>query len=308
MLISIFSNVALLMVYMMLGFALCKFKKAEVSHAKSMSGLLIYVLAPSMIINSFLQLEYTEESVQSILKCFFITLLVQLLFMAVIYAVLHKKYEDSKYRILTVGAVLGNVGFIGMPIISSLFPNEPIVLCYSSINVLTMNLIVFTMGVFLITNNKKYISLKSAILNPTTISIFISLPLFFLNIQLPAAISNTLGLFAKVVTPFCMIILGMRLSHCNLKNLFTRPFVYIASALKLIVFPVLMFLLVRWLPILDDTAKISLVILSMCPSGAVIESLAELHECEQEFAANVVLLSTILCVVTIPVMSFLLIK
>lgn len=306
MITSIFTNVALLMIYMMIGFVLCKSRKAEVSHAKSMSSLLIYVLAPSMVINSFLQLEYSKENFQSIIKCFFITLAAQLIFMGIIYAVLHKKYGQAKYRILTVGSVLGNVGFIGMPIISSLFPNEPIVLCYSSINILTMNLIVFTMGVFLITNDKKYISLKSAVLNPTTISILISLPLFFLNIQLPEIASSTIAVFAKMVTPFCMIILGMRLSSCNLKDLFTRPFVYAAAALKLMVFPVLMFLAVHRLPMLDGVAKSALIILAMCPSGAVIESLAELHECEQELAANVVLLSTILCVVTIPLMSFIL--
>lgn len=304
---SIFTNVTLLMVYMMIGFVLCKSKKAVVSHAKSLSALLIYVLAPTMIVNSFLQLEYSKENLQNIAKCFIITLAIQLLFMSLIYIVLHKKFNDSKYRILTVGAVLGNVGFIGMPIISSLFPNEPIVLCYSSINVTTMNLIVFTFGVFLITNDRKYISLKGAILNPTTISVLIALLLFLLRIQLPTFATDTLALFAKVVTPICMIILGMRLSDCNFKHLFTRPFVYATSVLKLMVFPVLMFLSVHWLPMLDDVAKTALIILAMCPSGAVIESLAELHECEQELAANVVLLSTILCVITIPIMSFILI-
>lgn len=307
MISSIFTNVALLMIYMMIGFALCKCQKAVVSHAKSLSALLIYVLAPAMIVNSFLQLEYSKENLQSIIKCFIITLSAQLLFMGIIYVVLHNKFNDSKYRILTVGSVLGNVGFIGMPIVSSLFPNEPIVLCYSSINVTTMNLIVFTMGVFLITNDKKYISLKGALLNPTTISIFIALPLFLLNIHLPGVASDTIALLAKIVTPICMIILGMRLSNCNLKNLFTRPFVYATSVLKLIVFPVLMFLAVHWLPMLDDVTKTTLIILAMCPSGAVIESLAELHECEQELAANVVLLSTILCVISIPIISAILI-
>lgn len=308
MITSIFTNVALLMVYMFIGYILCKSKKAVVGHAKSLSALLIYVLAPAMIINSFLQLEYTKENFQNMIKCFVITISAQLIFMGIIYLFLHKKYENSKYRILTVGAALGNVGFIGMPIISSIFPNEPIVLCYSSINILTMNLIVFTMGVFLITNDKKYISLKNAVLNPTTIAILIAMPLFFTGIHLPAIAENTIALFAKTVTPFCMIILGMRLSGCDFKNLFTRPFVYVSAALKLIAFPSLMFLMVHFLPMIDSVTKSTLIILAMCPSGAVIESLAELHECEQEFAANVVLLSTILCVVTIPLMSFVLIR
>ena len=64
----ILSNVAVLLVYMLIGFALSKAKKAVVSHAKSMSGLLIYALSPAMIINSFLQLEYSHDNIIRIAK------------------------------------------------------------------------------------------------------------------------------------------------------------------------------------------------------------------------------------------------
>ncbi len=304
----ILENVAVLLAYMLLGFLLCKSKKAVVSHAKSMSGLLLFVLSPAMIINSFLQLEYSEENVVRIVKCFLVTLILQIAFFGVLFFILHKKYEDAKYRILTLGGVLGNVGFFGMPVISGLFPDDPIVLCYSSINVMSMNLIVFTIGVFLITNDKKYVSVRSAILNPTTLSIVAALPLFIFQVNLPDVVENSVGILAKSVTPICMFILGMRLSATKLKPLFTRPFVYGTCALKLIAFPVFAFLCVKWLPFLDDTLKTSVIVLAAAPSGAVIESLAELHECEQELSANVVLLTTILSIVTMPVVTYLLIN
>ncbi|MGN0650752.1 MAG: AEC family transporter [Oscillospiraceae bacterium] len=303
MFVLILSNVAVLLAYMLMGFLLCKAKKAAVSHAKSLSGLLIYVLSPAMIINSFLQLEYSEENIARIVKFFLATLIIQILFFAVLFLFLRRKYEDAKYRILTVGAVLGNVGFFGMPVISGMFPDEPIVLCYSSVNVMSMNLIVFTIGVFLITNDRKYVSIKSAILNPTTLSMLAALPLFIFNVQLPDIVESSVSVLAKAVTPMCMFILGMRLSAAKLKSLFSRAFVYGTCALKLIAFPLFAFLCVRWLPFLDDTLKITVVVLAAAPSGAIIESLAELHECEQELSANVVLLTTILSVVTMPAVT-----
>ena len=103
----------------------------------------------------------------------------------------------------------------------------------------------------------------------------------------------------------CMFILGMRLSEANLKAIFTRPFVYATCLIKLIIFPIMAFLMVHWLPGFDNVLKTTIVVLAMVPSGAIIESLAELYECEQEFAANVVLLTTILSVVTIPIMTYL---
>lgn len=304
----LFSTVFVLIIYMSIGLILVKSGKASLNHIKSLTGLLIYVLGPSMILNSFLQLEFSWEAFAKIGIYFLLSLLAQILFFLLIFIFLGRKYSDSKYRILTVGSVLGNVGFLGMHVLSSIFPTEPIVLCYSSINVMTMNLIVFTIGTYLITNDKKFISIKSAILNPTTISLIISIPLFIANIHFPSLILQPVELLAKMSTPVCMIILGMRLAQSSLKDLFTRGFVYATCILKLVIFPVLVFLFVKIIPINDPVLKTSLVVLAMTPSGAIIESLAELHDCQQEFAANVVLLTTILCVITIPVMCMLLVR
>lgn len=292
---------------MAVGFILVKTGKAKLDHVKTLTGLLVYVLGPAMIINSFLQMEFSWEAFARIGIYFVLSLAVQLIFFLLIFIVLRKKYSDSKYRILSVGSVLGNVGFLGMYILSSLFPTEPIVLCYSSINVMTMNLIVFTIGTYLITNDKKYISLKSAILNPTTLSLIVAIPLFIANLQFPEAILQPVAVLAKMSTPVCMIILGMRLANCSIKALFTRGFVYATCILKLIVFPILAFFLVKFVPLDDNILKTSIVVLAMTPSGAIIESLAELHDCQQDFAANVVLLTTILCVITIPLMCMLLV-
>lgn len=303
----IFSCVGMMLAYMIIGFVLCKVGKANVDHTKSLSAILLYVLGPAMIINSFLKLDYSTENLISIGKYFVVSLVIQLLFFAILYAVLNKKYDDSKYRIMTVGSVLGNVGYMGMPLIASIFPDNPIALCYSSINVTSMNLIVFTLGTFMITNDRKFVSIKNALLNPTTISLYIALPLYLLQVNIIGEVGDAISLLAKMVTPICMLILGIRLSACDLIKIFTRPFVYITCALKLLVFPMFAFLLVHWLPFVDDVTKITIVVLAMAPSGAVIESLAEMYECEQEFAANVVLLATILCVITIPAMAFILV-
>jgi len=303
----LFSNVAMMLFYMLIGFVLCRTRMMVVSHAKSMSALLLYVLNPAMLINSFLQLEYSREEFARIGKYFGFSLAIQLMFFAILYLAFSRKYEDSRYRILTVGSVLGNVGYMGLPIVCMVFPDEPIVMAYSSINVMSMNLIVFTLGVFLITNDKKFISVRSAILNPTTLAILVALPLYLLDVSFPDPIQNSISLMGKMVTPMCMFILGMRLSAANLKEVFTRPFVYVTCLFKLIVFPCFAFMCIHFIPFLDDVFKGAIVVLAAVPAGAVIENLAELHECEQEFAANVVLLTTILSVITIPLMTYILV-
>ena len=87
MIYSIFTTVAIMLVYMMIGFCLCKSGKTVVSHAKSLSAILIYILGPCMIINSFLGLEYSRENIIQIGIYFIVSLLVQVIFFGALYVV-----------------------------------------------------------------------------------------------------------------------------------------------------------------------------------------------------------------------------
>jgi predicted permease len=213
---------------------------------------------------------------------------------------------------MTIGSVLGNVGFFGLPVVQSFFPNDPIVLCYSSIYVISMNLLVFTMGIFCLTNRKEFMSIKSAILNPTTISFFVALPLYFFGVgdilqsnQYSLKLYEAISLLGKMTTPLCMFILGIRLAVVSFKKLFMRPSIYIICALKLIVFPLFCYLCVVFLP-LPVSFKGSILILASVPCASVILNMAEMYHGETELAANCVLVSTLLCFLTVPVLTLIL--
>ncbi len=297
-------NVIITLLFITPGFILCKCKKAVASHLSTMSSLLIYFCAPCMIINSFLNLEYSPENLLNMAIFFGITLALQIIFISILYLILRKKYEDSKYRILTIGAVLGNVGFFGLPIIRALLPNNPEVMCYSSVYVISMNLIVFTMGVFCLTGDKKYMTIKSAVINPSTFGLVIALPLFIFGAKsfLPTVLTDSIGLIGEMTTPLCMIILGVRLASVSFKKLFMRPIVYLTCAMKLLVFPLFCFAIVYFIP-LAYSLKASVVILAGTPCASIIFNLSEIHHSEEELSANCVLLSTLMCFLTIPLLT-----
>lgn len=301
----VLKNVTIMMVYLLVGLFMVKSGKADTSHAKSISTLLIYVCGPCMVINSFLGMDSTRENSIDVLTFFVTTFIIQVLFFAICYLFLKNKIKDPKYRILSIGGVLGNVGFFGLPLVSALFPDEPVVAGYSSIYVMSMNIIVFSIGVFMITGDRKYISIKPIIFNPTTFAIALSLPLYIFDVKLPETAAGAVELFGKMTVPICMIVLGMRLAAVNAKDLFSRPFAYISCALKLIIYPIFAYMCVRFLPFFDDVFKISILLLSSAPTGAIVLSLAEIHEQQQELAANVVLLTTIFSIITIPLIMLL---
>ena len=299
-----FSNILLTLLYMVPGFAFCKAKKVSAEHLPTLSTILLYICAPCMIVSSFMSLEYSTENLINMGLFFVIVLMLQVIFMLIPFFLFRKKYEDSKYRILTIASVLGNVGFFGFPIIKALMPDNPEVMCYSSIYVVAMNLLVFTMGEFCLTNDKKFISLKSAVLNPSTLAFFVALPMFIFGAKshMPALLTDAVSLLGTMTTPICMLILGIRLGTVSLKKLFSRPMVYIICLCKLIIFPLFCYGAVCFLPF-PESLKLSLLILSGVPCASVILGMAEIHHSETELSANCVLLSTLLSLFTIPLLT-----
>ncbi len=301
-----FSNVLISLLYILPGFLMCKVKKASANHLSTMSAILIYVCSPCMVISSFLNLEYSPAQLWNMALFFLITLALQAIFMMTLFFGLKKKYEDSRYRILTIGSVLGNVGFFGLPLIKALLPENPEVMCYSCIYVISMNILVFTMGVYCLTKNKKFLSLKSGLVNPSMFGLVVALPIYLFGLAkyIPAPLQNGISLLGSMTTPVCMIILGVRLASVSFKKLFCRPFVYLTCLGKLVVFPLFCYALVSLLPV-DQTLKTSVFILASTPCASIILNLAEMHRSETELSANCVLLSTLLCLLTIPVLMLL---
>ena len=302
-----FLSVLIALMYMFPGYILGKAKKASAGHLSTMSSVLIYVLSPCMIVSSFFSMEFSREALRDMGVFFLVSFAVEVAFLLSLFLVLKKKFHINKYRMLAIGSALGNCGFFGMPLIKALLPDHPEVACYSSIYVISMNILVFTAAVYCLTLDKKYISLHSAIINPAVLSLLVGLLLYIIGgaEYFPETVKDGINLLGKMTTPVCMLILGIRLSTIRFKELFSEPFVYLICGGKLILFPLISFAVALLLPV-PYAFKASLFILGGVPCASVILNMAEIHGKEQKMSANCILLSTLLCIFTIPVMSLLL--
>lgn len=300
-----FNNVLLILLYMAPGYILSKAKKVKVEHLPTMSTVLLFGVSPCMIVSSFLNIEYSKEYLVNMGLFFVVTLALQSMFMALVYIVLKKHFDDARYRILTIGSVLGNVGFFGMPLIREMLPDHPMVICYSSVYVVSMNVLVFTVGVYALTKDASFVSLRAAFINPSSIAFMVAIPLYISKASswMPNLIINSVDMLGKMTTPLCMLILGIRLGAMRFRSLFTNVFVYLTCLGKLILYPIFAFVCVYFLPF-DMPFKVSILVLGAAPCGSVILNLAEIHKSEQEISANILLLSTLLCIFSIPVLVY----
>ena len=301
-----FFNVLLSLLYMIPGYVFCKIKKAAPEHLSTMSYILIYFCSPCMVVASFLQLPRSGENIRYMILFFVFSLLVQTLFFFLLFLLLKKKQEDGVYRIMNVGAVLGNVGFFGLPLVKALFPESPEVPCYSCIFVISMNLLVFTIGVYGVTGEKKYISVKNAFFNPAFVSFLIAVPLYLSDAGewFPHFLGNGIDIVGKMTTPLCMLILGIRLATIPIGKLFSDFRVYLTCGLKLLILPLFGYAISLLFP-LPDTFRYAVLILGGTPCASVLLGMAEMHGKSADIAANCILLSTLLSIFTLPLLSLL---
>lgn len=299
-----FSNVLLILLYIIPGFLCCKTKIAKAEHLSTLSAILMYVCSPCMIVSSFLETERSAQNIGRIMLFFVVSLVIQAALTFVLYRLFRKKFDDVKYRMLTVSFGLGNAGFFGIPIIEALLPGHPEVSCFACVYIVGMNMLTFTVGAYCLTGDRKRMAFKRAFLNPSFVSLVVALLLYALNVKvvMPEMLTDAVSLLKSVTTPLCMMILGIRLASVSFKKLFSRVFVYVTCVCKLLVFPLVCLALIYFLPV-DNVFKAAIFILGGTPCASVMLNIAEMYDGETELAANCVLLSTLLCVFTIPLLN-----
>ena len=301
-----FGNVLLTLLYLLPGFLLCRFRKVRPEHLSSFGTVLLYACGPCLFLNSMTNLDPSPELTGKMLQCLILSFLAQLLLLLLLYVLIGKRSSEFRWRMLAIAGVSGNAGFFGLPIISALFPGDPEVAAYSCVFCVSLNILAWTVGVFTLTGDRKYISLRAAFVNPTVIAVVIGFVLYLLRAKewLPDLLRNGIRTMSGMSTPLCLIGLGIRLAAMDLKKLFTQPFVYAIAAAKLILLPLFCFALANLLPY-SPVFRASMLILGGTPCASVILNLAEMHNSGQELAANCALLSTLLSVITIPLLSLL---
>ena len=299
-------NVILTLLYLSAGFVLSKARLVQVSHVSSISTTLLYFCGPCMFINALTKLDPSAALNLDMFLFLVITFVAQVLFMLIVYFCLGKHRNSFTGRMVSIASVMGNAGFFGLPIVSALFPDAPEAAVFSCVFCVSLNILAWTVGIFVLTNDKKYISLKAAVWNPTVISVILAVILYLLRAKewIPSFLAKGIQTVGGISTPLCMLVLGVRLSTMKMKPLFTQAAPWGTSLAKMIVFPLFSYLLVLFLP-LSDVFKASILILSATPCASIILNLAEIHHSGEELAANCTLLSTLISLVTIPLLSLL---
>lgn len=300
------SAVATLLLYAVPAYMLGKFKIAKAEHIPLLAAILLYVCTPVIIVNSFQKMDFNVGASINLLIFLILATLIHIVTICTATLIFKKNFEKMHFRIASIATTLGNCGFFGIPLLEALLPENPEAVIYSAVFSIAMNTIAFTLGALIITGDKKYIKAKKVFLNPSTVGTFVAIPLFLLNIKFPVFISDVLDVLARIGTPICMFVFGLRLSYIKISRIFPRLGTYLIAILgKQIIMPLIAIAVTAILPC-DPIMESALIIMCSCPVASIVLNLSELLGEGQTYAADCVLTGTLLSIITIPIMMLIL--
>ena len=287
--------------FLMMGVGYFIYRRGHLTKAglSEISYLLMYIVIPSMIIHS-LQTDWDPARLRNF-GIAAAVVMAHYLLNTLLAIPLFRKREEAQRLPLQFGAIYCNCGFMGLPLVHAVLGDAAML--YTTVAVVCFNVVAWTHGIALV-GGRKEISLKRVFFNPGVVALAIGLPLFLLRVRLPAVIGNTLEFFTNLNTPLAMVIIGAQMAQTNLSTMFRSPQLYGGAAVKLILIPALTAALLYPLG-LDPLMYVTFVLLSAAPSANLTSIFAQRFDRDVGMAAQLVSLTTLLSVVTLPLFAVL---
>lgn len=289
----ILKQIILMFIYMMIGFLLYKKKFVTEQGSKELGKILLYVILPVVIVKAYL-VTFSVELLKGLVLSFMASLLALLLSM-----ILSRVVFGSRYPIEQFSSAFSNAGFIGIPLVEMTF-NDSMAVFYVSSFVALLNILQWTYGIVVMTGKKDSIALKKITTNPIIISFLLGILLFFLPVELPEVLDSAVAAITSMNAPVAMIILGIYLAQMKLRDLFTDRAVYLCALMRLIVIPLATAAVLALIPG-NEMLKMSVLIVAATPVGSNVAIFAQMEGLDHTQAVKDICLSTVLCIVTIPV-------
>ena len=294
MVLLMLRQIAIMALLVLVGIYLSRRGFLSEQGTKDLGAILIRVIIPVVIVKSFIT-PFSAQRLQQLGLSFLLALLSYVLAMAVSWLVFGKRR-----RIENFAASFCNAGFIGIPLAQAVIGEDGVFFIASSIALL--NLFQWTYGVYIMTDNRDAISVKTIVKNPVVIAIVIGLLLFLTRLPVPSVVVNTLGYIAGMNTPVAMILLGTYMARLPIRQILLEKRAYLCVLLRLVVIPLVTLLVFRLLPVGEREVLMTVFLAAATPVGANICVFAQQNNCDYELSVVTVCLSTLLSAVTVPLL------
>ena len=268
---------------------------------KRLSKIVIDISCPALILSSAMTGDLPDR--RYILPLLGISALTYLLLTGValwLPRLLTKKKDDEG----AVGFALmfGNVGFMGYPIVASIFGREAVF--YAAVLNVVNTFAVFTIGTILITgktvNGPKF--QKKVLWSTPMLSAYLTMLIVALRIEsIPEWISQPLTMIGNITVPAALLIIGSSMSQLPLRSMLGNGTIYLTTLLRLAVLPIGIHYLFTLLGFDPFVVGINTVVIAM-PVATYGTILCLRHGKDTTLMTQITFITTLLSMLTIPLL------
>lgn len=298
--LTAFTQVIILFLIAMVGFICHKTGIYTEKASRMTTDLLFYIVAPAIIIRSFVGMEYNREA----LKGFALALVGGAFFhiVGIVFAtLLFNKGDKDTACIFKYACVYGNVGYMALPLVQAVLGDEGVFYC--SVILVPFNTLSFTHGVGIMKKKEAQskFSIKTLLLNPGVIGVTVGLPLFLLDINLPSVIYQPVSYIADLNTPLAMVMFGTYLATADWKTLFSDKRIFGSALVKIILMPIITIVGLKLMGF-GGALLVAVVLSASAPTASNTVMFAAKYDRDTALASKVTSLISVLSIFTMPVM------
>ncbi|MGM0370416.1 MAG: AEC family transporter [Bacillota bacterium] len=308
---TIFNQTLILFFLLMIGFIIRRLEIVDQHLNKNLTNLIIYVTLPALIINS-MDYDFSLERLNQLGVVLFIAVGIFILMTIVSWSLSSLLTEDKQERaIYRFILIFANVGFMGYPVVEVIFGQQGVFL--AAIYNLVFNIFLWTLGVLImISSNSENAKLDlSNLVNPGIISIGIGFLIFLFSIDLPGAVNHTFAMLGETTTPLAMIVVGNVLAQVKVKDIFSKFKLWFVALIRLLMLPLAILFILQGISALIPSFNLSptllgvIVVLTGMPAAANTAIFAQEFGGDEALASEGIFLTTLLSVITIPLIVYL---
>ena len=296
---TLFSKVFLFVALLVPGFILGKKGRISDESVRGITAVVSDVAMPFLVFVKLVQTDFVAIGRKELLFGLLLSA-VLIVGMYLLSGILYRK-DDLSGRSC---ATFSNCGFISLPLAAIMFPETPSVVGIISLFNLVHTALTLTLGIALFSGDRRHIKPRGIVFKPITFAIVLGFAFSFLKVgeTLPSVVEYA-DLLAMLGTPLAMIILGVELAKFPLGKVFNLRVITVPALVRLLVAPLFAILLCA---VCNMSQPFSVALFLCCgaPAASISVAFARTYGRDAERAAIITLSTTVLCVVTLPLMSF----
>lgn len=297
---TVFAKMAMLVLIMLLGYLCARIGITGPEFNQRVTPLMVKVLLPATILNSVLSVpDFSGRELLDYILVMTVMVALQMLPAWFLPRLMRTRSEDvGATRLVTA---FGNVGFVGLPVVAAIFGDEMVF--FASLCNIPFNLALYSCSAAQLSPDGGRVRWQD-VLNAPVIATLLSVVLLLSRVHVPGVLADTISSVSGVTIPLSMLVIGTSLGGISVRSVLTDWRVYVVSAVRLLVCPLLTWL-VLWPFAAGALLGIS-VLMAACPSAMLVTALCLQYGRSDAFASKCIFLSTILSAVTIPLLIWLL--